>query len=739
MVKTAVARPLTVTKVLYDHHVWTGFLPTPAPTFCIPPNPILKALRLRAELNLYKIRTCRNIEGMSRQLEPYAASTDTESGLPFIGAGGQLVVPGAVTLRPTQYRYPVLVERAKQLVGLAQQVEALFFAALQGEDAERYTLLRAKQDLGMARAGVQLQRLRVTEAGEGVTLAELQEERAQISVDYFTELLEEPISMLEAASLGLLQESIRFSLEAAVGAAIPNIIGGMSVASIIDFAGIHAQVAQALSTQSQMLGTMADYERRAQGWEYDKSLAEQDVKIGRQQVKIAQAHERVVVQEQAISELQQDNAEATIDFLTTKFTGVELWSFMVRELERVYAYLLRHATAVAKLAENQLAFERQQLPPVIIQADYWTAPAASGLGEEGPDRRGLTGSARLLADLTGLDQYAFETTTRKLQLTRTVSLAALAPAEFQRFRQTGVMGFTTTLRDLDLEFPGHYLRLIHRVRTTFVALIPPTQGVRATLSAAGTSRVVVGGNVFQTVTAYHGPQSIAFTAPRDATGVFELNPQPELLAPFEGIGMEAGWELRLPKAANIGIDYGTIADVLVTFEYTALNSFDYRQQVLQELPTRYSGDRPYSFRHQLADQWFDLHNPDQTDAPMTVRFQTRREDFPPNLEELKIAQVALYFAQADEPASEITGATLRFTEQGGTTPAGGGATTSGGVASTLKGNAGAWMAILGKKPVGTWELKLPNTEEVRKRFKDEQIEDILFVTTFAGQLPDWPS
>ena len=738
LVKTADEKPWQVTDIV-GMQGWTTFLPTPAPTFCVPPNPIIKAMRLRAELNLYKIRTCRNIEGMTRQLEPYAAPTDTESGLPFIGAGGQLVVPGAVRLLPTQYRYPVLVERAKQLVALAQQAESLFLNALQAEDAERYTLLRASQDLGIARAGVQLQRLRVTEAGEGTKLAELQKERAQIQVDHFTELLEEPVSDLELASLGLLQESIRLSMAASVASAIPNIIAGMATGSIIDFAGIHASIAQALSTQSTILSTMASYERRAQEWEYEKSLAEQDVKIGRQQVRMAKAHERVTAQEQTIAELQRDHAEATIDFLTTKFTGVELWSFMVRELERVYAYLLRHATAVAKLAENQLAFERQQVPPVIIQADYWTASAGSGFGEEGPDRRGLTGSARLLADLTGLDQYAFETTARKLQLTRTMSLAAHAPAEFHRFQQTGIMNFTTSLRDLDREFPGHYLRLIHRVRTTVVALTPPTQGIRATLSSAGTSRVVVAGDIFQTVTAFHGPQSIAFTSPRDATGVFELTPQPDVLAPFEGVGMETGWELRLPKAANLNLDYGTIADVLVTFEYTALNSFDYRQQVLQDLPTSFSGDRPYSFRHHLADQWFDLHNPDQTDTPMSVTFQTRREDFPTNLDQLKIQQVALYVARDEESAFEIPVTALRFTEHGTATAAGGAATTTSGVASTLKGNAGSWMSILGKKPAGTWRLTLPNTEEIRTHFTGEHIEDILFVITYTGQLPPWPA
>src|SRR5205807_2646848 len=94
-----------------------NYVPSP-PSFCVPDNPIPRALRLHAELNLHKIRTCRNIAGQERQLEPYAAPTDATSGLPAIGSGGQLLLPGTATLHPTSYRYSTLIDRAKQLVGL---------------------------------------------------------------------------------------------------------------------------------------------------------------------------------------------------------------------------------------------------------------------------------------------------------------------------------------------------------------------------------------------------------------------------------------------------------------------------------------------------------------------------------------------------------------------------------------------------------------------------------------------
>ena len=60
------------------------------------------------------------------------------------------------------------------------------------------------------------------------------------------------------------------------------------------------------------------------------------------------------------------------------------------------------------------------------------------------------------------------------------------------------------------------------------------------------------------------------TSPRDATGFFELQQQPrETLLPFEGIGVDTSWELRMPRASN-QFDYRSIADVLFTIDFTAL-------------------------------------------------------------------------------------------------------------------------------------------------------------------------
>ena len=706
------------------------FYPSGAVRFCIPPNPVLKGLRLRAALNLYKIRHCRNIAGMVRQLDPYAAPTDTMSGMPTIGGGGQLILPGTTYFRPTPYRFGALLDRAEKLAQMASQMEGAMLSALEKRDAEAYALLKARQDIKLARAGVQLQNLRSKEAEDGVALSELQQDRARIQVKYFQDQLTSYIGSVEEDGLALQATS---ALVAFGAAAVEFNIPGQQAAGA-------SSLMQGFSTAAAAVATHASYERRRMEWEFQKALAVQDVSIGGEQVTIANDHLRVVGQEGVIAQLQADHAEASADFLANKFTSAELYGWMGDVLGQVYGFFLQQASSMAKLAENQLAFERHEMPPAIVKVDYWTAPADAGQssadGTQAPDRRGLTGSARLLQDIHQLGQYAFDRNQRKLQLTKTISLAQLAPVEFQQMRDTGVLVLRTPMQLFDRDFPGHYLRLIKRVRVSVVALIPPGQGIRATLSTLGLSRVVIGGDVFQTEVIRRPPESVALSSAINANGIFDLEQQNDLLLPFEGTGVDTTWELRLPRAAN-PFDFNTLADVQLSIDYTALDSFDYRQQVMQTLPSSVSTDRCFSFHRDLGDAWYDLNNPDLAPAPaMTVKFATERADFPANLDRLRIAHVVLYFARKSGQSFEVAVSGLRFTEAGGAGPVGGAATSIDGVISTRRGNAGSWAGMIGKSPKGEWELSLPDTRETRGLFR--QLEDILFVLTFTGRTPEWP-
>ena len=74
------------------------------------------------------------------------------------------------------------------------------------------------------------------------------------------------------------------------------------------------------------------------------------------------------------------------------------------------------------------------------------------------------------------------------------------------------------------------------------------------------------------------------------------------------MGVDTVWQLELPKAAN-PFNFNAIADVLLTIEYRALASAQYRERVVRELDRRFSGDRAFSVRNQFPDGWFELNNP----------------------------------------------------------------------------------------------------------------------------------
>jgi hypothetical protein len=96
-------------------------------------------------------------------------------------------------------------------------------------------------------------------------------------------------------------------------------------------------------TTAGILETQASYERRAQGWQDQRDLAQQDVLIGQQQVSNALGQIQIVTQEQNIASIQADNGQTSVDYLANKSTNIEHYDFMRGELERVYSYFLREA------------------------------------------------------------------------------------------------------------------------------------------------------------------------------------------------------------------------------------------------------------------------------------------------------------------------------------------------------------------------------------------------------------
>ena len=724
------------------------YIPGSPITFCIPPNPVLQSLRLLASMNLYKLRNGRNIGGQERAVEVYSAPTDAQTGLPTLGADGRLMVSGRTRLLPTQYRYSFLIERARRLVSLAAQFEQQLLSSLEKADNEQRSLLEARNNLSVQRSMLSIKALEVEDASLGVDLANKQLSRNSAVQSYYNKLIAEDVSALEVAALNLYGYSVLANVGSAalqVAAASVNFTASLGL-----LASSLSSTASALSTTAGILSTLASYERRKDDWQQQSKLAtlEGDALF----IQRDQATTRVQIkeQEQRLAGIQVSHAETVVDFLVTKFSSKELYEWMSRVLQGLYASQLQQATSLARLAQQQLSFDLAQ-DVSVIQSDYWTARLDSpALNSQGPDRRGLTGSARLSKDIEQLDVLALNSDKRKLQLTRTISLAALSPAEFQRFRENGEMWFETKESDFDLEFPGHYFRRIRRIRVSVSALVPPQQGIRATLSNVGLSRVTVPGLAgFDVVSLPPSNDAVSFTSPLNATGTFELDIQPELRLPFEGVGVDTGWHIELPKPAN-PIDYDSIVDVFINFEYTALYSPDYRAELMQnplKLSRKIQASRAFSFRNELADQWYELHNAPSGVTELRVSFDIAQADFPTGLHNIRVQRLSLYMPVKEDERGEKTDlsqdplsnlvqlaigtssvpATQAFADK---------------EHLIMAGNSTApWFRQLPRSgsPFGRYTLTLPATQAILDLFRQDLVSDILFAVSYEADLPAWPS
>ncbi|WP_343634744.1 neuraminidase-like domain-containing protein [Fluviicola sp.] len=702
--------------------------------FCLPSNPVYAALELKANLELFKIFNCRNIAGMERSLDIFAAPTDSVSGVPVIGAGGNLVLPGVANLAPSQYRFRVLIERAKQLVSQAQQLESQFLSTLEKEDAENYSLLRAKQDLQTAKATVKLQDMRVKQALNEETVADLQLDKVEFMQSTYDNWINAGLNAYELISIILLNVSAGLQTNAGAAALTP--------AGKFDLVGSFNSIAGAISTTASVMSQMASYQRRSQEWQFQSDLAGYDISIANQQIKIAEQNTRIVSQEREIASMNMDHATDTLEFLKTKFTNAELYRWMGNVLERTYSYMLSIATAVARTAEQQYYFEQQEQAGPFILNDYWEVPqtGALTLTGGGGDRRGLTGSARLLQDLTRLDQYAFETTKRKLQMTKMISLGQHFPDAFQTFRETGVLNFDLTNRLFDYDFPGHYLRLINGVKVSVIGLVPVYDNIKATLTAGTTSYTVIeANNTFQRIPIRRmETDQVALTGASRATGMFELQPmQNEFLNPFEGMGIESRWEFKMPKFSN-RMDFSNIADVVIEVEYTALDSFQYRFQVLQDIDNTLGFSRGFSFKNDFPDQWYELAQAQEGNTSFYVDFELKPEMFPAGVDNIRLdgSNVLLHFARKDGFTDEISIADFSLITAGNNAQPMDGVTVNGIFSANALSN------VLNTQSPATPFVKLrlafANTPINRELFSQEHVTDILVLVSCKADLPIYP-
>ncbi|MCB0837878.1 MAG: hypothetical protein KDD99_14495, partial [Bacteroidetes bacterium] len=620
--------------------------------FCLPHNEKLERYWDTVEDRLFKIRNCMNIEGVVRQLALFAPPIDPALLVKAAAAGLDLgSVLNDLSVPNPHYRFRILYQTAVQFCSEVKSLGEKLLRVLESKDSESLALLRTTNEVRIQEAIKAIRKLQIEEANE--TLGSLQkgQEIARTKMDYyqnkeFMNALEKAASILTGISalLDLLQ--IPGNVIAGIAHLVPSFsvgiagfggsptvslsYGGSNIASATSsFNTILANVAGALSKASGLVGTIGGYQQRKVEWDHQAALATIEVDQLEKQIAAQQIRISIQEKEEENQEILIENAKSEEEFLKSKFTNEQLYSWMSSQVSSIYFQAYQLAYDMAKKAEKSFRRELGLQDSSYIKFGYWDSL-----------KKGLLSGDKLMNDLYRMEAAYYEQNKRELELTKHISLAQVDPLALMQLKLTGSCTLEIPEWLFDMNYPGHYMRRIKTVSVTIPCITGPYTGINCTMSLV--SNRVRTSNTVGSAYSWQGIdddrfvyemgsiQQIATSSAQNDPGLFEVNFGDERFLPFEGSGVIGTWEIKLPREDNY-FDFNTISDFIIHVQYTSrLGGGNLevaaRNYVAGILPD--SGVRLLSLKHEFGSAWHRFLYPDSTDADQELVIPLAENHYP---------------------------------------------------------------------------------------------------------------
>ncbi|MEU1229847.1 neuraminidase-like domain-containing protein [Streptomyces sp. NPDC005828] len=619
--------------------------------FRIPPNDKLLGYWDTVEDRLYKIRHCQDIEGVQRAFELFGAPLDPALLVGAVASGADLAsVPEDLGGPLPHYRFTTMVAKAREYTSEVKSFGALLLAALEKRDAEALARLRSSHETSLLDAVREVRLAQVTAEAHAVAGLRQARDGARKKQDYYGsrrkmnagEKVHEALSWTGigtqgiAAAIDMTVSVIRLLPELKLGS--PTTIGatwgGTNLGEgLKGLSGSLSQIAGTFHSGASLAATLAGYERRSEDWDFQKGQADSEIANYDAQIDAAVVRHEIARRELASHDLQAAHTREADRFLHDKYTGQELYDWMVGQLSTSYFQAYQLAYETAKRAEQAMRYELGTDGPPLVRFGHWDTL-----------RKGLLAGERLASDLNRLDAAYLAENAREFELSKAVSLAQLDPNALLSLKETGSCYVSLPEALFDLDTPGHYLRRIKTVSFTVPCVGGPYTSVNLTATLLRSSVRTdprLPGNRYARQTPdgrfrdYAGPiQSVVTSSGQDDSGLFETSLRDERFLPFEGAGVIGEWRLSLPQEFR-QFDYESIADVVMHLRYTARDGgsgladravFELRDGLNGWLHSHGGKGllRAFSARRELGDQWYRF----VSGASPTLRFPVSKRWFP---------------------------------------------------------------------------------------------------------------
>lgn len=487
-------------------------------------NPALKQCWGTLRQRMFNLRHYLSIDGQPLSLAIYAEPVDSkaiQASQVQASQGGGSLPAGSLSL----YRFPVMLERARNLTGQLAQFGASILNLAERSDGEQLSTLLLQQGMALSQQSIDLQKKSLNELDN--EKKELEETRhgAQGRLDKYSALYEENVSVQENHVLNMESSAIALATAGAglymMGGAMdmsPNTFGlacgGSRWGALATAGGVATGIASGVLTLgAQRTSTSEGYRRRRQEWEIQRDNAQSEVKqidIRLEGLAIRREAAQMQVESQ---ETQHGHTQAQLELMQRKFTGQALYSWMRGKLSAIYYQFFDITQSFCLLAQESLRRELNDNGATFIRSSAWNGSTA-----------GLMAGETLQLSLAEMEKAWTERDERALEVTRTVSLAqlyaglkdngfSLKDAVSNNVQASGNKTFGSNGNEIKLNadkeleasvklsglnITGDYnaslgkTRRIKQVSVTLPTLVGPYQDVRAVLNYGGSVQMPKG-------------------------------------------------------------------------------------------------------------------------------------------------------------------------------------------------------------------------------------------------------
>ncbi len=659
--------------------------------FCLPKNDKLLAYWGTIADRLFKIRNCMNIDGTVRELALYEPPIDpallVRAAAKGLNINTVLNSLSGNSLSP--YRFSYVLQKANEFSNDVKSLGSSLLSALEKKDAEQLSLLRSGQELILLEKVKSIKEAQVQEAEANLTAVRKTRENTELRRQYYSSrpfMNSGESQHLQSLQTGMVLQAVQSGLMTASSAmsiipqfhaqamfAIGASFGGQQIAAALNAISTGIGIAAAINSgRGSMALTRAGYERRMDDWQFQTSTAAKELEQLDQQILASEIRLDIARRELSNHELQMANTAETDAFMRSKFTNVELYSWMSNQIATTYfqSYLL--AFDLAKKAEACFDME---LPGYV-------KPASGFIGFAYWDslRKGLQSGEKLQFDLRKMETAYMDGNKRELELTKNISLALTDPEKLLDLRRDGKCDIFVPEELYDMDYPGHYLRRIKSVSISLPCIAGPYTTIPATLTLVESKiRTIPGGDVNND--GFAAKPSIATSGAQNDSGVFELNFRDERYLPFENRGAVSKWELRLADEEQVRLfDFETISDVILQVRYTArdggntlVGNETFRTSrinainALLAVPAAEAGldklilPRYFSLKHEFSNEWYaSFQSREDVDGELVGRkldLQLSRSQFPSYAKGkiIEVTKIGFYLkTEKPIPASPLT-------------------------------------------------------------------------------------